>query len=86
MKEQIQNDLTYLEELIRLYPQETLTKKQYELLSEIINEINNDIILAENLAADAALEMAPVKAEFDDLMARETEVVDFVNDTLEIKG
>ena len=86
MKDQIQDDLAYLEELIRLYPQETLTKKQYEILSEIINEINNDIIMAETLAADAALEMEPVKAEFDEIMARETEVVDFVDETLEIKG
>ncbi|CAG5082629.1 Oidioi.mRNA.OKI2018_I69.PAR.g10170.t1.cds [Oikopleura dioica] len=86
LKDQIQDDLAYLEELIRLYPQETLTKKQYEILSEIINEINNDIIMAETLAADAALEMEPVKTEFDEIMARETEVVGFVDDTLEIKG
>ena len=85
IKDDIASELAYLEELINLYPQETLTKKQYEILSEIIREINSNIINAENIAAESVLEMAVIKNEFDDFINNEEAVQDFVIDTLEIK-
>jgi len=74
-----------LEELIALYPQETLTKKQYQILSEIIKEINSNIINAENIAADSVIEMGVIKNEFENFMSNEQNVQDFVGDSLEIK-
>ena len=85
IKDDIASELGYLEELITLYPPETLTKKQYEILAEIIREINSNIINAENIAAESVLEMAVIKNEFDDFMKNEEEVEDFVDETLEIK-
>jgi hypothetical protein len=54
-------------------------------LSEIIREINSNIINAENIAAESVLEMAVIKNEFDDFMNNEEAVQEFVVDTLEIK-
>ena len=85
IKDDIASELAYLEELITLYPQETLTKKQYEILSKIIREINSNIINAENIAAESVLEMAVIKNEYDNFMNNEEAVQDFVVDTLEIK-
>ncbi|CBY10107.1 unnamed protein product [Oikopleura dioica] len=86
IKDDIASELAYLEELIALYPQETLTKKQYQILSEIIKEINSNIINAENIAADSVIEMGVIKNEFENFMSNEQNVQDFVGDTLEIKS
>ncbi|CBY33463.1 unnamed protein product, partial [Oikopleura dioica] len=86
IKDDIASELAYLEELIALYPQETLTKKQYQILSEIIKEINSNIINAENIAADSVIEMGVIKNEFENFMSNEQNVQDFVGDSLEIKS